>query len=98
MVILGAHAEGKEPVEEVDKFVAKSCNMSHSVTGEKPSKLLFNRDIADKLPRLPTTSKGRHHQKARKRDQEAKQEMKIQYDSKYKTKLVEMKIGDWAYR
>ena len=49
----------------MDKFVANFCNMPHSVTGEKPSKLLFNQDVADR---------------------------------KNKTKLVEIKIGDWAYR
>ena len=49
--ILAAYADRKDPVEEVDKVVSAYRNTPHTVTKVKPSKLMFNRDIATKLPR-----------------------------------------------
>ena len=95
--ILTAYAENKDPVEEVDKVVAAYWNTSHLVTGQKPSKLMFNREVTTKLPRFTTASRGQHHREARQSNWEAKLEMKKQYDKKHRTKLVEVNIGDWAY-
>ena len=95
--ILTAYAEKKDPVEEVDKLVAAYRNTPHSVTEVKPSMLMFNRDIATKLPRFPTTTRGRHHRQARSKDKAAKEEMKRRYDAKHRIRLVEIKPGDWAY-
>ena len=97
LAILTAYAEKKDPVEEVDKLVAAYRNSPHSVTEVKPSMLMFNRDITTKLPRLPTTSRGRHHQRARNKDRTAKEQMKSRYDAKHRTQKVEIKPGDWAY-
>ena len=95
--ILTVYADRKDPVEEVDKLVAAYRNTPHSVTGIKPSKLMFNRDVSTKLPRFPTTSRGKHHQEARERDKAAKELMKERYDAKHRTKLVNINLGDWAY-
>ena len=58
---------------------------------------MFNRDITTKLPRMPTTSRGRHHREARQNDEFAKKQMKERYDAKHHTRRVEIKPGDWAY-
>ena len=58
---------------------------------------MFNRDIQTKLPRFTAASRGRHHREARKNDKAAKQMMKARYDTKHRTRLVEIKEGDWAY-
>ena len=62
-----------------------------------PKKLMFNRDITTKLPKFTTTPRGRHHEKARTKDRDAKQQMKTRYDAKHRTRLVEIRPGDWAY-
>ena len=92
-----AYAENKDPVEEVDKLVTAYRNTPHSVTEEKPSKLMFNRDIATKLPRFTAIAKGRHHERARAKDKDAKQQMKERYDAKHRTRQVDIRPGDWAY-
>ena len=96
--IHAAYAAGTDPVEEVDKFVASYRNTPHSTTGEKPSKLMFNRDVETKLPRFTKPGKGKHHQDARENDRQKKQEMKKRFDTKKRTKQVDIKPGDWAYR
>ena len=58
---------------------------------------MFNREVKTKLPRFTTASRGQHHKEARQQNWEAKQLMKKQYDKKHRTRLVEIKPGDWAY-
>ena len=81
-------------MEEVDKLVASYRNTPHSVTGKKPSKLMFNHVIDTKLPRFPSVSRRRHHQEARKRDEIAKTLITERCDVKHRTILVEMKPED----
>ena len=95
--ILTAYAAKLDPMEEVDKLVASYRNTPHSVTGQKPSKLMFNREVDTKLPRIPSKSKGKHHEEARSKDRKAKEEMKQRYDKKHRTRFVEINPGDWAY-
>merc|ERR1712030_226932 len=95
--ILMAYADKKDPLEEVDKLVASYRNTPHSVTGEKPYKLMHNRDIRTKLPSFRSVSRGKHHREAREKDREAKLQMKERYDAKNRTKQVEINLGDWAY-
>ena len=78
--------------------MANYRNTPHSTTGEKPSKLLFNRDIVDKLPREDKIPRGEHHKNARRRDAEAKKKMKAMFDTKNIVRMVEIRVGDWAYR
>ena len=98
LVILAAYTAGHDPKEEIDKYVAAYGNTPHTTTGEKPSKLMFNRDIETKLLRIPTTSRGRHHERARKKDREAKEKAKGYYDAKHRTRQEEIKEGDRVYR
>ena len=53
--------------------------------------------VTTKLPRFTPASQGRHHEEARRKDREAKLEMKRWYDIKHRTRLVEINPGDWAY-
>ena len=85
---LMAYAAKLDPVEEVNKLVASYRNTPHSVIGQKPSKLMFNR--------LSSTSKGKHHKEARRNDREAKRKMKERYDRKHQTRVVKFSPGDWA--
>ena len=98
LAILAAYAANHDPEDEVNKYVASYRNMPHSVTGDKPSYLLFNRGIKDTLPRLPTKRKGKQHEEARMRDREGKEESKAQYDKKHRVVEQEIKEGDQAYR
>ena len=85
---LMAYAAKLDPVEEVNKVVASYRNTPHSVIGQKPLKLMFNR--------LSSTSKGKHHKEARRNDREAKRKMKERYDRKHQTRVVKFSPGDWA--
>ena len=70
-VILAAYAEKKDPYEGVQKYVTAYRNTPHSTTGEKPSKLMFGRDVITKLPRLvaPSNTIRRHASPRRKQRQ-----------------------------
>ena len=59
---------------------------------------MFSRDIETKLPRVPTTTKGHHHERVRKRDREAKEKAKAHYDKKHRARQQEIKTGDKVYR
>ena len=96
-MILAAYIENKDPVEEVDKLVFAYRNTQHTVTGQNPTKLAFNREVKTKLPRFTKASRGQHHKQAREKNWEAKIEMKRRYDTKHQTREVPLKLGDWAY-
>ena len=72
-------------------------NTPHTTTGEKPSKLMFGRDVQTKLPRDKSPLKGKHHEEARKKEEEAKMIMKTKYDKKKRVRQTQIHIGDWAY-
>ena len=98
LVIHAAYADGQDPEEEVAKYVAAYRSTPHSVTGVSPNKLMFNREISTKLPRLPTKSQAKHHRDARRRDQEVKLKTKTYYDKKHRTRHEDIQVGDKAYR
>ena len=43
LVIHAAYSEGRDPEDEVEKYVAAYGNTPHSVTGKTPNLLMFNR-------------------------------------------------------
>ena len=96
-VIHTAYNEGADVEEAVDKYMAAYRNTPHTTTGQKPSKLMWNKDIKTKLPSLPTKSTGKHHKEARKRDQKEKDKMVERYNTKHRTRQVKFKVGDYAY-
>ena len=66
------------------------------VTRRTKIKLLYGRDIETKLPRIPTTLKGRQHENAQRNERRAKRDRKKRYDTK-KVRLVQIKVGGQAY-
>ena len=66
--------------------------------GEKPSKLLFNRDVQTRLPGYPDKPTGKHHQDACRLDKAPKEKQKAYYDKKKQPRLVNIQVGDLAYR
>ena len=89
-----AYAEGVDPEEALDLYVSAYQNTPHSATGEKPSKLMFGRDIQTKLPQVTTPSTGDHHDRARTKNEEYKKKTKERYDKKRRVKEVRMVPGD----
>ena len=79
------------------KYVAAYRNMPHSSTEEKPSRLMFSRDIRTKLLQHVKVPEDQHHKDARKCETVAKVKMKRYFDKKKKTKLVEFRMGDKSY-
>ena len=98
LVIHAAYAEGQDPEEEVNKYVAAYRSTPHTVTGYTPNKLMFNREISTKLPSIPTKSLAKHHKIARERDQAAKTKAKEAFDKKHRARQEDIQVGDKAYR
>ena len=92
--IHAAIAEGKDPKKAVKKFVFAYRNTPHSTTGEKPSKLFYNRDLNDKIPTPTKKPRGKHHDNARRRAKEAKKKAKDYTDAKKHAKEVKIEVGD----
>ena len=63
-----AMAERRQPQEVLDELIISYRNTPYATTSEKPSKLLFNRNLQTKLPGYPDKPSGKHHQDARLRD------------------------------
>ena len=95
--ILTAYAANLDRMEGVNKLVASYRNMPHSVTVQKPSKLMFNMEVDTKLSRIPSKSRGNYHKEARINDKKAIEEIKRRYDKKHRTRFVEINPGDWVY-
>ena len=61
--------------------------------GVSPNKLMFNREISNKLPSTPTISQAKHHREARNRDRETKEQTKKTHYKKHRTRMVDIKEG-----
>ena len=48
------------------------------------------------VTKVPHQILRKHHDKARRKDMEAKESMLNGYDTKYRTKFIEIKVGDYA--
>ena len=93
-----AYADGQDPEEEVAKYVASYRTTPHTVTGQTPNKLMFNREISSKLPQWTTKSQAKHHREARRKDQQAKEKTKKYFDKKHRTRQEKIEKGDKVYR
>ena len=93
-VVHAAIAERKDPKKAVKEFTFAYRNTPHSTTGQKPSLLFFNRDLKGKLPSIPKTTKGRHHEQAREKIKEAKEKSREYTDRKRRAKDTALKEGD----
>ena len=77
--------------------MAAYTSTPHSVTGYTPNKLMFNREINTKLPRVPTKPQAKHHKDARKRDKEAKDKTKRYFYKKHRARQEDIQLGDKVY-
>ena len=92
MVIHTAYTSGLDLEEEVNKYVAAYRSTPHTVTGQTPNILMFNREVDTKLPRIPVKPQGKHHKEARHKDQEAKEATKVRYDRKHRAKQQDLQV------
>ena len=83
-------AEGKDPKKAVRKFTYAYRNTPHTTTGEKSSKLFFNRDINEKIPTPTKKPKGKHHDDARRKIKTAKEKAKTYTDKRKHAKDTTM--------
>ena len=76
--------------KEVNVFLLNYKSTPHLTTNEPPSKLLFNRVINTKIPKLVKQQENQ----VRKRDKEKKVQMKEDADRRKRAKLLELKVDD----
>ena len=87
-------AEGRDPKEEILKFLLNYRNTPHSSTGVTPASLMMNRDLKTKLPSIRRRLTTAHHQQARENDAAAKSKQKEYADRHRRAKEKEFKEGD----
>ncbi len=67
--------EKKDWKRSIYKFLLNYRSTPHTTTGKTPSELLFNRNIQNKLPEIPTNNAD-HHSDLKVTDFKAKSNMK----------------------
>ena len=77
----------------MNKFLLNYHSTPHSTTGFAPATFLFNREINTKLPSCVKESTCNIHQELKKRDAEAKENMKIHADNTNHAKTSQIEIG-----
>ena len=61
LVIHAGYVDGQDLEEEVAKYVAAYRSTPQTVTGNTPNMLMFNREISNKLPKIPMKPQVKHH-------------------------------------
>ena len=88
-------SEGKDPKEEITKFLLMYRNTPHSSTGQSPASLMMERKIKTKLPTIiiapPTSAR---HQQAMERDTLSKAKLKTYADRHRRAKHRQLQVGD----
>ena len=87
-------AEGKDPKQEISKFLLSYRNTPHSSTKKTPSELMMKRKIRTKVPVHIPPAVGRHHSEAQANDQKAKAKKKEYGDKRRGAKHKMIKQGD----
>ena len=87
-------AEGKDPKQEISKFLLSYRNTPHSSTKKTPSELMMERKIRTKVPVHIPPAVGRHHSEAQANDQKAKAKQKEYGDKRRGAKHKLIKQGD----
>ena len=91
--IRSAHAEGRDWRRELYRFLLNYRAMPHSSTGISPTKLLFGREIATKLPELVEVESS-FTSEVQIKDAEAKRKMKEHADKVKRAQRSTIEIGD----
>ena len=87
-------AEGRDPKEEILKFLLNCRNTPHSSTGVTPASLMMNRDMNTKLPSIRKPLTTAHPIQAQQKDAAAKVKQKEYADRHRRAKEREYKVGD----
>ena len=87
-------AEGKDPKEEIYKFLMIYRNTPHSSTGQTPASLMMNRGIKTKIPSIIKTPTFPQHQKAQEQDAISKAKQKAYADKHRRAKDKKFEVGD----
>ena len=86
-----ARIEGKNPKQEIYKFLRQYRATPHTSTGRSPSSVLFNYGYRT---RLPDIKKPALDQDIRQKDEESKRKQKIYKDNKRTVQKHQMQLGD----
>ena len=86
-----AKIEGKNPKQEVNKFLRQYRATPHTTTGKPPAEVLFNRPFRTRLPKF---LKPALDQDFRQRDEHAKQIQKMNKDNKRNVRPHNIHTGD----
>ena len=97
LVIHTTYADGQVPEEEVNKYIASYMSTPHSVTGQTPNKLMFNREIDSKLPGIPTKPQGTTAKRPDRKTRPPKTS-KVRYDQKLRAHQQDLQVGDLVNR
>ena len=85
-------SEGKDPKEEITKFLLMYRNTPHSSTGQSPASLMMERKIKTKLPTIIAPPTSARHQQAQEKDIQSKAKHKTYADRRAKHRHIQ--IGD----
>ena len=97
-LIHASMAEKVHPRDRINQYLMNYRNTRHSTTGEKPSKLMMDREIRTKLPSiLKKAPRKGCHKEARDKDEEGRQKQKEYADKRRRAGGREVKIGDEVY-
>ena len=87
-------AEGKNPKEEIYKFLLNYRNTPHSSTGKTPASLMMDRPIKTKLPSIIAPPTSITHLQAQQHDADAKAKQKKYGDKHRRATDRKHKLGD----
>ena len=95
--IRSAHVEDKTLRKHLYNFLLNYRTTPHSTTGFAPAELLFNRNVRNKLPKLPSGHASQLSDlgaKVKENNDRAKVKMKTYTDAKVRAKTFTTNIGD----
>ena len=87
-------AEGKNPREELHKYLMHYRATPHPTTGRSPSEMLNNRKIRTKLPQFFPNEEDEEARETRKKHDTKKLTQKKMFDDRRRAKVKEVQPGD----
>lgn len=87
-------AQGRDWKNDLYDFLLAYRNTPHSITDETPAKLMFGRNLKDKLPDLSTDKEREAYAKLRETDQTKKEKGRIYGDNRRRAKHSSIDVGD----
>ena len=94
-----AHAEGRNWIEELNRFLLAYMSTPHSTTGKSPTELLFRTKLTTKMPEIVNVEEEEvevSEQAVRDRDTQRKQFNKDYVDKRFHARERNVREGDNA--